>query len=486
MVRRICLQRGLAAGVAFAAGLMLGPALAQTDPSLRGAQDDQPLTVQGQVTLVPPQLGLPALQKPANVRRIRATPDAPLRDVDPDPNAPVAPVSTGDAAAAAPIGSPTLDTPPQPPRRRKRPEDDPYGPLGLRAASFLLKPSIEVDFGYDSNPGQATGKVKGASYVLVTPRLDFNSDWDRHELRGSIQGSYADYFGQNSENQPKLNATLDGRVDVTRDTAIDAEARFNLDTLRLGDPNAPANAVSRPLTLSYGATLGVTQKFGDASVRLSSTVDRNTTEGDPTSNYDAYGLALRGAYELSPGLKPFVEVSTDWRVHDVDAGRDSNGVTGKGGVTLDLDGLITGEASVGYSARQYDDPTLRDLSGLMVSASLAWAPTALTTIKLKAGSELAETTLADSSGSVNRTYGIEVSHELRRNLIATASASEQVVDYQGVSRTDRTFDATFGVEYKLSRAVSVKATYAYERLISTAPDSDYTSNSLMVGLRMQY
>jgi len=57
--------------VAFAAGLMLGPALAQTDPSLRGAQDDQPLTVQGQVTLVPPQLGLPALQKPANVRRIQ-------------------------------------------------------------------------------------------------------------------------------------------------------------------------------------------------------------------------------------------------------------------------------------------------------------------------------------------------------------------------------------------------------------------------------
>ena len=48
-------------------------------------------------------------------------------------------------------------------------------------------------------------------------------------------------------------------------------------------------------------------------------------------------------------------------------------VTARAGTTFELTRLLTGEASAGYLTRQYKDPTLPELSGLVADASLIWA-----------------------------------------------------------------------------------------------------------------
>src|SRR5690349_14654574 len=136
-------SRGLTAPILAAALAMPGVALAQAAPPLRGSEVPAELTAKPALGLTPPPL---RLSKPPDIARI-ASPA-------PSPSLP----------------APALDPEPLPPRPRP-PADQPgpYDPLGLRWGAFLLRPTIEVDFGHDSNPGRQPGPVKSAPFVGVSP-----------------------------------------------------------------------------------------------------------------------------------------------------------------------------------------------------------------------------------------------------------------------------------------------------------------------------
>ena len=116
---------------------------------------------------------------------------------------------------------------------------------------------------------------------------------------------------------------------------------------------------------------------------------------------------LRNSYELTPGVKPFIELGANIRAYDLelDAGgnnRSSQGGYGKAGTTIEAARNLTGELSLGYLTRRYKDPTLADVSGWTVDASLVWLWTALTTVKLNASTTVAESTIPGVSGAFTR------------------------------------------------------------------------------------
>src|SRR5439155_12457587 len=116
--------------------------------------------------------------------------------------------------------------------------------------------------------------------------------------------------------------------------------------------------------------------------------------------------------------------------------RDSHGLTGKVGTTFELSRLILGEVSIGQATRTYQDTRLERLQGLLTAASLIWAPTALTTVKLTATSSVDESTLPGVSGVLSRDYLAQVDHAFRRWLIGTVKVAYGTSDYQGSDRFD--------------------------------------------------
>ena len=122
---------------------------------------------------------------------------------------------------------------------------------------------------------------------------------------------------------------------------------------------------------------------------------------------------------------------------------------------------------------------------LITDASLTWTPTPLTTVKVKAGTTLAETNTSGASGALQRSVGVELSHALLRNLTLGASLSYTNTDYQGIRQTDQLFAAGLKAEYNLTRSVVLKANFTHERLKSTSPGTDYTANVFLLGLRLQ-
>ena len=98
--------------------------------------------------------------------------------------------------------------------------------------------------------------------------------------------------------------------------------------------------------------------------------------------------------------------------------RDSTGGYVKGGTSFEFSRLLTGEIAVGYAARDYVDPRLNRLQGLLVSSSLVWTATPLTTAKFYSDTTIDETTLPGTSGVLTHTYTVEVDHDFRRWLTA--------------------------------------------------------------------
>jgi hypothetical protein len=385
------------------------------------------------------------------------------------------------------------------PRPRPVPEPDAFAPPGIRTGPLIWRPAIELSGGYDTNPGRVANG-SGSSLFSVAPELLLRSDWSRHELRGDLRGSYTMYPSKSSLDRPFLDAKLAGRIDLTRQTRVDLESRFLLATDNPGSPNLQADLAKLPFFTTLGASAGGAHRFNRFEVAARGNVDRTVyqeselTDGSTASNddrnYNQYGGQLRGSYELLPGVKPFAEIGADARVHDLavdGAGfqRDSRGATVKGGSSFELTPLLTGEASLGYLVRSYDDPRLPDLGGLLVDAALLWSPSALTSVKLTATTSVDETTLPGVSGIFRRDFGVAVDHAFRRWLLGVVKFGYGLDDYVGSERVDERYLASAALIYRLNRTAQLKGEFRQEWLRSSDSGADYTASIFLLGLRLQ-
>jgi hypothetical protein len=384
-------------------------------------------------------------------------------------------------------------------RKKRPPEDDPFDAVGIRAGTFILRPAIEVWSGYDTNPARSIGG-KGSPLITVSPELQARSDWDRHEFTANIHGSYSEYPSVPFGNRPALDAKVDGRIDVTRDTRIDLEARDVLGTDYPGSPNVPADVKQLPIFDTFGGTAGVGERFDRLDVAVKGAVDRTVwapselTNGASDSNndrnYNQYAGLLRAGYEFSPAFTPFVAVGADSRVHDLrldrtGTDRDSDGFEAHLGTAVDLARVLTGVVSIGYLERLYAAPKLADLKALAFDGSLIWNATALTTVRLVSRTTADESVLPGVSGVIDRAVELDVDHALRRWLIATARLGYGRDAYVGTNYIDQRYLAGMDLTYKLTRTTQIKGELRQEWLHSNMPGLGYSATVAMIGLRYQ-
>ncbi len=324
---------------------------------------------------------------------------------------------------------------------------------------------------------------------------------DRLQLQVDLRGSYNEYLDVKDSNRPSLNGLVSFRGDVTRDSTINLQLRELIESERPGSINLPSSVKGRLLYFDTGASLGWTQKFGAASLTATGTVDRWTYQDGTTRagaafsqqdrNYTAYGAKLRGAYESTPGVTPFVEVSADTRVYDSRfdvAGyqRSSNGLQVRAGSTFELTRTLTGEISAGYGLRNYDDARLKNLTGPLLDANLVWSASPLTKVTLKATSTFNETVQPGSPGALSHTASAEVAHDLLRNLTLTGSLAYSRARYIGLNRSEDSVIGGLKLDYKIDRNFVFRTSYAYERAISSVTASGSTSHTVLAGLRIQH
>jgi hypothetical protein len=399
----------------------------------------------------------------------------------------------------------------QPPRKRLRIDDDPFGAVGDYAGGFLIKSAVELSGGYDTNPGR-TFVPQGSPFYVVAPEFLAVSDWERHALVADLRGSFTGYgntfppvdgvvsSAPTDVDRPDFTGHVDGRLDVSHDTRLLGQVRLRVATDNPGSPNVQAGLARYPVYSTLGGTFGVDQNFNRLQISAGGTVDRTVytdsklTDGTTTTNDDRnfsqYGGIGRVSYDLLPGVKPFAEFEGDSRVHDVRFDRsgfqrDSSGGYAKAGTSFEFTRLLTGEISVGYAARDYVDPRLDRLQGLLVASSLTWTATPLTTAKFYSTTSIDETTLPGVSGVLTHVYTIEADHDFRRWLTAIGKFTFGTLDYQGDGRSDKTYSLEGDLIYKMTRSLWVKGTLRRDVLNSNIPGNSTASTVVMLGVRLQ-
>jgi hypothetical protein len=332
---------------------------------------------------------------------------------------------------------------------------------------------------------------------VVMPELQAVSDWDRHSLTADIIGSWTQY-GENqvpSLNVPYFSSTVDGRVDVRRDTQIVVENRYLLNTDNPGSPNLQAQLARLPINTDLGGTLGIAHEFNRLSFALLGTFDTAQydnsllTNGQQVSNaarnFNETAGILRLSYDLDPGLKPFIQVEHDQRTHQLDPQRNSTGTTVQVGGDVDLFGTLTGEMAGGWLVRSYEDPTLPNVSGFIANGQLIWQATPLTTAKLGAASEVYETTVVGASGQFTRDLNLEVDHAFLPWIIGILQTGYGTDNYVGSPLRDTRYFVSAGLTYKMTREVQLRTQVRQDWQFATQPGFGFTATSALVGMRLQ-
>ncbi len=387
---------------------------------------------------------------------------------------------------------------------RPTPDPTPFAPAGVDVGSLRLVPYVETDTGYDTNPNFLSSEVVGSPYVHGEAGFSAQSLWSQHSLTATLRGGYYDYFRVPAADRPEAAGTVTGRIDVLRDTQINLVSTFDIETQQPGSPVlAIPNSVfitNRPIIATYGQSAGITQEFNRLSVSLKGAFARysfgDATQSDGTilplslDDYNDYGIEGRASYELTPSLIPYVDVLGDRRSYDhltdiYGFERNSNGVAEKLGATLEFTRLLTGDIALGYADRVYVDPRLPNLAAPTIDTSLIYAITPLTTATLTASTFLSETTLAYASGTISRSVSLNLSHALRPDLMLSATVGYANNVYDGTSIVEQIYSGMLRADYNLSRYVVLTGSVAHQRFQSSAPNSNYTDDVFLLGMRLQ-
>ena len=373
--------------------------------------------------------------------------------------------------------------------------DEAFTPLGIRTGAFLVHPGLETDVSYDDNIFANNNNEDDDIIFEVRPNVSAESQWSRHQLNLTADADIGLYKDSTDSNYYDFGVGANGRVDVLRNSALKFGVGLRRDHEDRDDPDESGDD---DVTKIRQGTLNLAYRHFFNRVYVEPGVDftrRDYEDTDNTNNDDRDNnrsrFRLRAGYAISPRLTVFGEgfygfVEYDETPNDAGLDRESELFGGRAGVEIELTNLLVGEMSLGYSKQTYDDDQLDDIDSPSANVALTWYPTELTTVQGTVRGDIRETTTnvngKPASGIIGAVAGIEVEHELRRNIFLTGQAIYQRDDFDGTSRTDDIFRLGGGLRYLLNRNIGIDANYNFSTRSSDDNENEFDRSIFRIGL----
>ena len=268
----------------------------------------------------------------------------------------------------------------QPPRKRLRIDDDPFGAVGDYAGSFLIKSAVELRGGYDTNPAR-TSVPRGSPFYVIAPEFVAFSDWERHAVGRRpprLLHRLRQHFSAGADGMPlvgadristvRISSAMSMAVSMSPATpACSAQARLLVATDNPGSPNVQAGLSRYPVYATFGGTLGVDQNFNRLQLSAGAAVDRTDLS---VLGVDRRHLDQQRRPQLQPVRRPrprqlrpdagpetvrrnrrAIVRSHDLLVDRNGYQRNSSGGNVRAGTSFEFSRMLTGEVAVGWAAR---------------------------------------------------------------------------------------------------------------------------------------
>jgi hypothetical protein len=383
--------------------------------------------------------------------------------------------------------------------RDREVEDNPYEAVGIRFGTFILKPTIEQGVTVTSN---ADSSADGEEAVLseTVLRLNAASDWATNSATIDAFGIFRKTLsGQEVDD---LEGGVDAVLDL--DLADDYRARgtftYSLAPESASSPVVIPDTIEEPYAQTVGGTLGFEKDVGKARFGITGGIsndsygDADLVGGGTLSQKDRdstlYTVALRGGYEISPALTPFVETEIGRNQYDqeVDSAgyqRSADQYAVRGGLEFDMGEKLSGEIAAGWIREDFDDERLNPLSTPTVEADLKWSPQRGTDVTLSSSTVLEGTTTPGESGSVLYSSAIGIERQIRANLTGNALFGAAYRNYAESDGYEVILNAEASLTWWLNRYAGVVTRVEHETVTGNLDEPDVKTNSIFLGLKLQ-
>ncbi len=382
-------------------------------------------------------------------------------------------------------------------KSRDRPELD---PLGMPAGGFRLYPSVEVTENYVDNIFAENTDEADDLITILKPEVTARSNWNRHALNfraGSSIGRYAD---NSDEDYEDYQLGVNGEIEIQRSSHLFLAVRYARHHIERDSPNDD-NGLEPTIFDVASASAAFDYRINRVTVRLETGVEQrdyddvNGISGEINNDdrdRDIVSGAVRLSYELYPHNSAFIRLSAaqtayDERLDDNGVNRSSEAYQVDIGSDFRFSGILFGAFFIGALNRDFDSSSLDSIEAVSAGGVLTWVPTGLTTVNLTLYRETRETIVGTSSGILSTRAGLEVDHELLRNLLLSADARVQRDDFKGNAREDDYLGFGLAATYMMNRHLYLSLAYDYEDRESNIAGGveDFKENRIAVTLRLQ-
>jgi len=372
-------------------------------------------------------------------------------------------------------------------------DTDPFAAPGIGVGSFLLRPTLEQGLSWTSNAA-GTGP---ALYSETTARARLDSQWARHSAALSGYGTWREPLSGSAPAEPQAGLDAELRLDLEGPWTANAALGWALAREDAESAVPLPSGASRPIENTYTGALGIERDEGKArlAARLAvtrlaygdSTLSGGGTLSQEDRNQTYIAATLRGGYEISPAIAPFVEAEIGRRRFDLtvdSAGyqRSATQMALRGGVMLDGGDKLKGDIAAGWLRESFDDSRLAPISGLSLAASLDWSPERETVIGLRGATTVEGTTTAGSSGSLLHSGELTIKRQVRADFALEGAVSAALRDYASSGDSDTILAASAGFTWWLNRYLGVTGRARHEMVRSTIAGRDSDTTTLFLGM----
>lgn len=372
---------------------------------------------------------------------------------------------------------------------------------GVRAGAFIISPEIGLKQSYDSNIFAEESGATDSFITTLDPSVSIVSDFSRHRVAVRTYVSQDFFLNSSDDNQTLFGASAQGVLDVTRRLRVVADARFDRESERRGsdevDPLNPATVNLPGPVLSNNYAFGLKTEYDFSDFRLTPFVgferenfrDSGTVINQDDRDRRIYRAGAELSYTVATGYDAFIRsnyFNTDFdaAVDDDDGlNRDSQGVETTAGVRLRLSRLLTGSLGAGFTVNRFESQFRDDTVDFTVRAGLGWTPTRRIALNFDAVREVTPTNIPGASDRTDTDVFLGGRYEILRTLDGFATLGMERQSFNGIDRTDTALFGRFGLDWELTRQISLEASYGYTQEFSDIPTEEFSKHVVTVGAR---
>ncbi|SNB75487.1 hypothetical protein SAMN07250955_11363 [Arboricoccus pini] len=377
---------------------------------------------------------------------------------------------------------------------RLRPD---YDAPGVKAGSFVVRPSVYSGLAYDDNLLGLKHKESGT--ILGTgAALDVRSDWNRHALNGLLSFDNRHVMdgpsGYPSQSTTDYQGVLDGFYDLGRDRLRGAvyHQRLNQSPADIASPTGQRSPTPYDLD---GARVGYEKTFNRLTLtpqlELSQYHYGSTKLGgehvsQSDSDHRTAQAELVARYETSPHRALLGVVRAGTTSYDNDtpgqSSLDSTGLSALVGFDTQADAVFRYRALIGIETRQYKSSDRDGQTTPVVELGGVWTPDGLTTVTGTLSRTIQDATAGNQDEYVYTRGRVVVDHEFLRNLLLNASVGAEYADFIESGGDNQTILTTgVGATWLINRRLKLNAGYQFSQSVSDGPN-DYNRNILQLRL----